>query len=87
MEKVLSSGRTHGNNYPLLMIWKASTQSSLSYNKIASKMLRIFGSQLRKGNPRGIGKPTEQIYRSQRRSTFYCGRNACNTGKFKVKND
>jgi hypothetical protein len=45
-------------------------------------MLRIFGIKLKKGNPGGIGKPVEQIYRSRRRSTFYCGRNACNTGKF-----
>jgi hypothetical protein len=87
MAKVHSSGRTHGNNYPLLMIWKASTQSSLSYSKTTSKMLRIFGSQLKKGNPGGIGKPEEHIYRSRRRSTFYRGRNACNIGKFQVKKD
>jgi hypothetical protein len=87
MVKVHSSGRTHGNSYPLLMIWKASTQSSLSYSKTTSKMLRIFGSQLKKGNPGGIGKPAEQIYRSRRILTFYHGRNACNTRKLQVKKD
>jgi hypothetical protein len=50
-------------------------------------MLMIFGSQLKEGNPEDNGKPTEQIYRLQRISTFYRGRNVCNTGKFQLKKD
>jgi hypothetical protein len=74
MAKVHSSGRTLGNNYPLLAIWKASTLSNIGYSKTSSKMLMTFGSQLTEGNLGDNGKQAEQNYRSRRISTFYRGR-------------
>ena len=87
MEKAHSSGRTHGNNYPLLATWKTSILLNKDYNQISSEQLNTFGFQLTEANLGDSGKQGEQNYRSWMISTFYLGRIVHYIGKFQSKRD